>query len=63
MFKGTTKGQTPLLMGIRVMATKALHRPEVPASPIKTLDPVLEDPQVFARQMIVQIDGQQSRKK
>ncbi len=36
---------------------EAIHKAGVPAGPINTLDRVLSDPQVLAREMIVEIDG------
>ena len=36
---------------------EAIHRAGVPAGPINTLDRVLSDPQVLAREMVVEIDG------
>jgi crotonobetainyl-CoA:carnitine CoA-transferase CaiB-like acyl-CoA transferase len=36
---------------------EAIHKAGVPAGPINTLDRVLSDPQVLAREMVVEIDG------
>jgi CoA:oxalate CoA-transferase len=36
---------------------KAIHKAGVPAGPINTLDRVLSDPQVLAREMVVEVDG------
>jgi crotonobetainyl-CoA:carnitine CoA-transferase CaiB-like acyl-CoA transferase len=36
---------------------EAIHKAGVPAGPINTLDRVLSDPQVLAREMVVKIDG------
>ncbi len=36
---------------------EAIHKVGVPAGPINTLDRVLSDPQVLAREMVVEIDG------
>jgi len=36
---------------------EAIHKAGVPAGPINTLDRVLSDPQVLAREMIVEVDG------
>jgi len=36
---------------------EAIHKAGVPAGPINTIDRVLSDPQVLARQMVVEIEG------
>ena len=36
---------------------EAIHKAGVPAGPINTLDRVLSDPQVLAREMVVEIEG------
>ena len=36
---------------------EAIHKAGVPAGPINTVDRVLSDPQVLAREMVVEIDG------
>ena len=36
---------------------EAIHKAGVPAGPINTLDRVLSDPQVLAREMVVEVDG------
>jgi len=39
-----------------------IHKAGVPAGPINTLDRVLSDPQVLAREMVVEIDGPEKNK-